>query len=279
MPLKSNYWQTTKYDLHFYTAGDPEKLPIIFFHGFLGSGLDWKEIIEKLSQNFYCLALDLPGHGKTRVHGPISDYSMESFAVSITKFVKNKELHNAILLGYSMGGRIALFLSAMVKNLWSAAILESATPGLRQEKQRIERRTKDTKIANKLEKEKLEDFLNDWYQQPLFATIGQVKNFNSILKQRQNNDPFELAKALRMMGVGVQPSLWNACKMVNIPILLLAGEFDRKFCNILRDMNTVNTEFGVKIVKNAGHNVHLEQPDAYYKEIYKFLISIEEKRS
>jgi len=228
---------------------------------------------------FYCLALDLPGHGKTSVHGSISDYSMESFAGFFTKFVKSKKLNDVVLLGYSMGGRIALFLSAMVKNLWSAAILESATPGLRQEKQRIERRNKDTKIAKKLEKEKLEDFLTNWYQQPLFHTIGNAKNFDSILKQRQNNDPVELAKALRMMGVGVQSSLWNACKMVNIPILLLAGEFDRKFCNIINDMHNVNAEFVVNIVDNAGHNVHVEQPDAYYEQIYKFLISIREKRS
>jgi 2-succinyl-6-hydroxy-2,4-cyclohexadiene-1-carboxylate synthase len=276
--LKSNYWQHPKYDLHYYTAGNPEKPCIIFFHGFLGSGLDWEEIIGRLSTDYYCLALDFPGHGKTRVRGPLTDYSIESFAGFFTKFVKSNDLSGAVLVGYSMGGRFVLFLSAMVKNLWSAAVLESATPGLRKEKQRIERQTKDNKIAKRLEKEKLEDFLTDWYQQPLFETLLKIKNFSLIFKQRMNNNPEELAKSLRMMGVGVQPSLWNTCGTINIPILLVAGEFDRKFCNIIKDMNSVNTDFSIEIIKNAGHNVHLEQPEAYYKRIQKFITTIRESR-
>jgi 2-succinyl-6-hydroxy-2,4-cyclohexadiene-1-carboxylate synthase len=255
--LKSNYWQHPKYDLHYYTAG----------------------IIELLSIDFYCLALDLPGHGKTGVRGSITDYSMESFTGFFTKFVKSNNLSGATLVGYSMGGRFALFLSALVKNLWSAAVLESATPGLRKEKQRIERQTKDNKIAKRLEKEKFEDFLKDWYEQPLFKTMQNYKDFDSIVKKRLNNNPDELAKALRMMGVGVQPSLWNACTTINIPILLLAGEFDRKFCNIIKDMNSINTDFEFEIIENAGHNVHIEQPEAYYERIYNFLTSIRESRS
>ena len=169
-----------------------------------------------------------------------------------------------------------MFLAISVKKLWSAAILESATPGLRNEKQRVERQTKDNKIARRLEKEKLEDFLTDWYKQPLFETLRKRKNFNSILKQRLDNNPEELAKALRMMGVGAQPSLWNACRTINIPILLLAGEFDRKFSNIKRDMKSVNPDFNVQIIQNAGHNVHLEEPEEFYERINKFLTPIRE---
>jgi len=276
--LKSNYWQHPKYDLHYYSAGNPEKQCIIFFYVFLGSGLDWEEIIDRLSSDFYCLAIDLPGHGKTRVHGSITAYSMESFAGSFTRFVKSSGIMNPSLVGYSMGGRLAMFLTVSVHNLWSAAVFESATPGLRKEKQRVERQTKDNKIAKRLEKEKLEDFIADWYQQTLFQTLEKSKNFNSIVKRRRNNNSEELAKSLKMMGVGVQPSLWNACRTINIPILLLTGEFDRKFCSIIKDMNTINSDFNLEIIKNAGHNVHLEQPDAYFKQIHKFLTTIGENR-
>ena len=276
--MKSNYWQHPKYDLHYYSAGNPEKPCIIFFHGFLGSGLDWEEIIVRLSYDYYCLAIDLPGHGKTRVHGSTTAYSMDSFVSSFTKFVKNSNFINPSLVGYSMGGRFAMFLTISVKNLWSAAILESATPGLRNDKQRIERQTKDNKIAVRLEKEKLEDFLTDWYKQPLFKTLGKSKNFDSIFKRRLENNPEELAKSLRMMGVGVQPSLWEACRTIKIPILLLAGEFDRKFSNIKRDMKSANSDFNVRIIPNAGHNVHAEEPDEFYKQIYKYLTSIRESR-
>ena len=276
--MKSNYWKHSKYDLHYYTAGNPENPCIIFFHGFLGSGLDWEGIIGRLSTDFFCLAVDLPGHGKTRVQGSTTAYSMESFAGTFIKFVKGSGLINPSLIGYSMGGRFAMFLVISVKNLWSAAILESSTPGLRSEKQRVERQTKDNKIAKRLEKEKLEDFLKDWYKQPLFKTLDKSTKFNSILKQRLDNNPEELAKSLRMMGVGVQPSLWTACRRINIPILLLAGEFDRKFSNIKRDMKSLNSDFNIQIIQNAGHNVHLEKPDEFYEQIYKFLTTIRESR-
>ena len=276
--MKSNHWQHPKYDLHYYTAGNPKDPCIIFFHGFLGSGFDWEEIINRLSSDFFCLAVDLPGHGKTRVHGSTTAYSMESFAGIFINFVKISGFVDPSLVGYSMGGRFAMFLTISTKNLWSATILESATPGLRNEKQRIERQIKDNEIALKLEKEGLENFLTDWYKKPLFKTLSNSKNFNSIIMRRMDNDPNELAKALRMMGVGVQPSLWSACRTINIPMLLLAGEFDRKFSNIKREMKSVNPNFKLQIIKNAGHNVHSEQPEAFYIQIHKFLTTIRENR-
>ena len=244
----------------------------------MGTGKDWKEIINKLSDDFYCIAVDLPGHGKTVVYGPIMDYAMETFAKTFAQFVRTINLDHPALVGYSMGGRNALFLTSYFKNLWSAAIFESATPGLMQEKQRVERRAKDDKLIKKLEKDNLDVFLDEWYDQPLFRSIKKIKNYDSLIESRRNNNPQELIKSLKMMGVGVQPSLWNACATINIPILLLAGEFDRKFCNIMQDMRNVNSDFELKIVENAGHNVHVEQPSAFYKELYAFLNRIMENR-
>ena len=270
--MKSNYWHDSNYDLHFYTAGNPEKSCIIFFHGFLGSGLDWQEIVTGLSKDFYCLAIDLPGHGKTLVNGSLMAYSMELFAISITRFCKNLGIGGASLVGYSMGGRLALYLSITLGKLWSAAVFESATPGIINEKLRVERQISDNKIAKSLENNNLESFLKDWYQQPMFDAFRNNKNFYSILKQRKTNNPKELAKALRKMGLGVQPSLWHQCKTIKFPILLLAGEFDRKFCNIMKEMKSINKDFNLKIIENAGHNIHLEQPQAYIKHLYNFLI-------
>jgi 2-succinyl-6-hydroxy-2,4-cyclohexadiene-1-carboxylate synthase len=245
----------------------------------MGSGIDWRESIDRLSQKFYCVAVDLPGHGRTQVHGSINDYTMDSFSRTFAVFVKKLNLQKSVLVGYSMGGRFALFLSVYFNSLWSAAIFESTTPGLRQEKQRLERRAKDAKLIKKLKKESLETFLKAWYKQPLFESILKVKKFDLILKQRLNNDPEELIKSLKMMGVGEQPSLWNACGKINFPVLLLAGEFDRKFCNIIRDMKSVNQDFQVKIIDKAGHNVHVEQPEAYLQQVLQFLNSNRESLS
>jgi 2-succinyl-6-hydroxy-2,4-cyclohexadiene-1-carboxylate synthase len=145
-----------------------------------------------------------------------------------------------------------------------------------QEKQRVERQTKDGKLIRKLEKGNLKSFLEDWYQQPLFKTIKKAKSFKSIMMQRLDNDPEELIKSLRMMGVGVQPSLWKACASIHIPVLLLTGEFDRKFSNIILDMKKLNQDFELAFVKNAGHNVHVEQPLEYLQYLKKFLNNVRE---
>jgi 2-succinyl-6-hydroxy-2,4-cyclohexadiene-1-carboxylate synthase len=275
--LKSNYWRYQEYHLHYYTAGNPVQPCVIFLHGFLGSGLDWQEIIKDLSVDFYCIAPDLPGHGKTKIEGISTLYAIEYFAPVFVKYLKNIGVFASHLTGYSMGGRLALFLAVHFPDLWQKMILESASPGLKSKKARKERIQNDEQLAKRLEQIPLGDFLRDWYGQPIFKSIQKKLKYPSMISRRMLNDPRELAIALRMMGTGRQPSLWKEWKSINAPILLLAGEFDRKFCTMMSAMNQTSPNAELQIVKSSGHNTHFENPSVFYTHIYNFLTSTREK--
>ena len=202
-------------------------------------------MIDHFAKKYHCIAPDLPGHGKTIVKGSPTDYTMEAFAGFFRRFLGTLGVLQSSLIGYSMGGRLALFLAVHFPTLWETVILESVSPGLRTEKERLERQKKDAKIAGKLENEPLDKFLKYWYQQPLFDTIKKNKNFPLLFLKRLENDPYSLANSLRMMGLGKQPSLWKAGARMEIPILLLTGEFDRKFCNILKEAHSTFLHSGI----------------------------------
>lgn len=271
--MKSNNWIHQKYTLHYYTAGEKTKPCIIFLHGFMGSGYDWRKIIDLLSPSYYCIAPDLPGHGNTIVHGSDRDYEMVSITNIIPSFLRSLDIERVSICGYSMGGRLALFLAVTLPNLWEKLILESVSPGLRSERERQERLRHDEKLAKRILKENLEDFLGDWYQQPFFKSIKNHPDFNKLLQRRSENNPLQLAVSLRRMSLGRQPSLWQASQKIEIPVLLIAGEFDNKFRNILSELSKVCPTSDLEILKKAGHNSHFEQPLAFYEQIDKFLKS------
>jgi 2-succinyl-6-hydroxy-2,4-cyclohexadiene-1-carboxylate synthase len=275
--LKSNYWRYHEYHLHYYTAGNPAQPCILFLHGFLGSGLDWQDVIKILSNDFYCIAPDLPGHGKTKIDGISDLYTMEYFAPVFVKYLKNTGVFASHLTGYSMGGRFALFLSVHFPDLWQKLILESASPGLKTKKERIARNQNDEQLAKRLEQIPLEDFLKDWYGQSIFNSLQKSVKYPSMISRRMLNNPRELAIALCMMGTGNQPSLWKEWISINGPILLLAGEFDRKFCKIMSAMKKSNANAELQIVKSSGHNIHFEKPSIFHGYIYNFLTGTRER--
>ena len=83
--------------------------------------------------------------------------------------------------------------------------------------------------------------------------------------------PVGLANSLRGLGQGTQPSFWNRLGEIEIPVLLIAGELDRKFRDIASRMNDRIPASELAIVPDAGHAVHLEQPLAYVTHVEQFL--------
>jgi 2-succinyl-6-hydroxy-2,4-cyclohexadiene-1-carboxylate synthase len=269
--LKSNYWYHRKYKLHYFSAGNPEKPCLLFLHGFMGSGLDWQSIAEHLSPHYYCLIPELPGHGQTVVIGNDDDYQMKIFAPALIQFIGEKNITMSSLLGYSMGGRLALYLLTKFPENWMSVVLESTSPGLESEKERSERIKHDAQLAKKIENSDFELFIEEWYQQPLFRSLKKKADFQDLIYRRMQNDPKRLSTGLRMMGTGKQPSLWEDLPEIKNPVLLLAGEFDRKFSNIMTRMGNIFFQAELKIIKDAGHNIHFEQPLVYSEYIFNFL--------
>lgn len=252
------------------TIGKSHLPVMIFLHGFLGSLADWLPICRRFSTTHQCLILDLPGHGKTEA-SRASDYSISSTAKSLIKFLEGREIKQSVLLGYSMGGRLALYLAHHYSYFFKKVILESTSPGLRKKQDRIIRQKRDENLAADMERMNTEEFLQKWYLQPLFNTLRNHPKFNELLQQRIINQSILWPASLRGMGVGRQPSLWGKLKYLTMPILILAGEKDQKFRYIAFQMKDLNPEFSISVVPHCGHVIHVEDEDRFYQEVNKFL--------
>ncbi|PZU94941.1 MAG: 2-succinyl-6-hydroxy-2,4-cyclohexadiene-1-carboxylate synthase [Pseudanabaena sp.] len=259
----------------------------------MGDRDEFKSVIAVLSNYFYCVAIDLLGHGETRAVGAIaldSDYTMASTANLIIKFLDKLHLKPCHLVGYSMGGRLALYLAIFYPEYFRKAAIESASAGLTSESARLSRQEQDFLLAHKLETMKpsfdgvaalhhqnleqtkfFELFLESWYQQSIFGNLRSHPNFPQMLAQRLNNSPLELARSLRNLGLGMQRSLCKKLAEIDIPLLLVVGELDQKFIEINQQIAEQVRFAKLEIIANCGHNTHFENPELFAQKIIDFL--------
>ncbi|MCG5059221.1 MAG: 2-succinyl-6-hydroxy-2,4-cyclohexadiene-1-carboxylate synthase [Limnoraphis sp. WC205] len=260
------------YNFHSFRTGNVNLPVLLFLHGFLGNGNDFNTVISPLSKSFDCIAVDLPGHGKTKVNSGDDFYSLSNTAKGLIDWLEELQIKQCFLVGYSMGGRLALYLALYYPQYFNKVVLESASPGLKTEKERTERYLSDVQLAKELEKLELEEFLTRWYDKPLFQTFKTHPQFNTILARRLQNNPTELAKSMRWMGTGNQPPLWDKLSTSEIPLLLLVGELDEKFIKINQEMANLCSTAKLEIILNCGHNIHVENPQQWVKLVQEFLV-------
>lgn len=258
--------------LHFETVGAEEHPAVLFLHGFMGSSNDWVEIIEGLGRHFFCVTVDLPGHGQSvRLTGEDA-YSVDGASALLIAVLDELDRNRAHLVGYSMGGRLALYFAVHHPERCRKIVLESASPGLKVESDRLARRGVDEARALRLETGEYSQFLEEWYRQPLFHTLERQHGLlERIIASRIKNSPSELALSLRRMGTGMQPSLWKELEGVNATVMAVAGALDGKYVEIAERMSVLLPKARTAIIPNAGHNVHAEYPDVYRDLIANFL--------
>ena len=259
----------TDYRFNYALLGNLQKPIILFLHGFMGSWQDFAEVANLLKDDFCCLTIDLPAHGKTRVDKD-SNYQMSEVAEGIIELLDTLKIKQCFLVGYSMGGRLALYLTVYFSQYFVKIILESASPGLATKTERDNRIKQDLLLAKKLETEDFCLFLQRWYTNPLFASFIKHPGYHKAIAKKLNNDPFKLSKSLKYMGLGAQPSLWSYLPDNRIGLLLVVGELDPKFIAINQKIDFLSPQSELKIVKNTDHNVHYEQPIEFARLINNF---------
>ncbi len=236
----------------------------------MGSSADWLSVMAALEGRYRCIAVDLPGHGAS-LGVPSDRYTMEGAARSVLDVLDTTGVDRAMVAGYSMGGRLALYLALRHPDRCAGLFLESASPGLKDAEARAARRVADEERAVYLEGGDFEEFLRDWYRQPLFAPLARDDELlRRTLEARRKNDPGELAKSLRGLGTGSQLSLWEELSGLQTLTLAVAGELDEKFVGILHRMKIICPRMRTDVVPNAGHSVHLEAPEAYLRLLRNF---------
>lgn len=226
-------------------------------------------IVEALANEAYCVTVDLPGHGAS-VDRPAHEYTLEGTTQALADVFDEVGIECCSLIGYSMGGRVALYFSVYHASRVRRLVLESASPGLKTEEKRAHRREVDAERAERIRAD-LGTFLEDWYRQPLFESLGRHDLVEDMVARRKQNDPEELSRALTGLGPGRQPSLWGRLGDIQTPTLVMTGELDDKYDDITARMAQRMPNARRILVPEAGHNVHAERPQAYLAHLCNFL--------
>jgi 2-succinyl-6-hydroxy-2,4-cyclohexadiene-1-carboxylate synthase len=239
---------------------------LVLLHGFTGSAAGWGSHLDALAAGGWrVIALDMLGHGRSDAPADPARYAMEQCAADILAALRALGVQpgEAILLGYSMGGRSALYTA--FSGFFPALILESASPGLASPAEREQRRASDEALAASIDRDGVAAFVARWEQLPLFASQCALPPAvrQELRAQRLGNRATGLANSLRGIGVGVQPALHDRLPDLRLPVLLIAGGLDSKFCALAQQMARALPQAQVRIVPGAGHTVHLEQPDVF----------------
>jgi 2-succinyl-6-hydroxy-2,4-cyclohexadiene-1-carboxylate synthase len=252
------------------TAGAGAALTLL--HGFTGSAASWAHVQPQLASRFKLIVPDLLGHGRTESPTDPMRYRIARCVDDLIAILDAMAVERTHLLGYSMGGRMALAAAIERPHRVASLILESASPGLATAAEREARVASDNELADFVERAGVESFVARWERIPLFSSQERLPQAvrSRLREQRLRNDRAGLANSLRGVGTGVQASLWERLCELRVPCLIMAGELDAKFAAIGRQMAAAIAGSRLAIVAGAGHTVHLEQPEAYIRLVAEF---------
>jgi 2-succinyl-6-hydroxy-2,4-cyclohexadiene-1-carboxylate synthase len=249
--------------------------PVILLHGFTGSKENWSNLRASLSTQYKVITLDLIGHGNTDSPVDRERYEIERVCRDLASLMEKLHIEKVHLLGYSMGGRIALAFSILYPEFIRSLLLESSSPGLESVEERNDRKRADEQLAVGIERNGIEEFIGKWENIPLFKSqklLPSTKQ-DKIRAQRLRNSPTGLANSLKGMGTGTQPSYWDKLHSLSFPVLFICGEWDEKFCLIAENMKKRMPNLSIFKVSNAGHAIHVEQPEFFGKIVMEFFQS------
>ncbi|MEK4028380.1 2-succinyl-6-hydroxy-2,4-cyclohexadiene-1-carboxylate synthase [Pseudobacillus sp. FSL P4-0506] len=257
----------------YYVEVSGEGAPLLLLHGFTGSSETWKETITHLKRDYTCIAVDIIGHGKSSCPLEKEAYSIELAAEDMKALMKELGHPRFHVMGYSMGGRLALTLAVLFPKSVQSLLLESASPGLKTPEERQARERSDEALAERIEREGIESFVDYWQRLPLFATQNNLPQWKqqAIYQQRLRNSVIGLSRSLRGMGTGSQPSWWEVLPMLSMPVLLVTGTEDVKFTKIASEMAQLLPSAIWKEIKGAGHAIHVEDSEKFGTIIKEFL--------
>ena len=268
---------------HLHSWGSASSPPAVLLHGFTGHGGAWAAQAEAITTAGYrVLAPDLLGHGRSPAPASPCRYGMERAASDLSALLRDITSEPAHLLGYSMGGRLALFFALTYSAQVRSLTLESASPGLANDSERARRREHDNALADEIERDGIPAFVKVWELLPLWESQRErltSEQRQQLRAQRLTNRPTGLANSLRGMGTGAQPNLRPRLPSLAVATLLLAGADDPKCVVVNREMAQLLPNARLVVLPNAGHNVHLERPGVFIDNVLGFWQNCDSARS
>lgn len=261
-------------------SGEPKLAPVVLLHGFTGSAEAMSGLAEGLSDAYRVLAIDLPGHGKTQMpQSALRYFSMESTVSCLWDALDELGAERVNLVGYSMGGRVALNAAVARPKRAASVVCLGASPGIADPTERSERKEADEALASSILADGVEQFVDSWLAQPLFASLASrlsPTDFQASRQQRLSNTAEGLAFSLRGIGTGSMKPLHDVLAGAEFPSLWVAGAEDAKFAAIAEEMSATMPNGRYALISDAGHSVHLENPAATLSAIGDFLFEHDE---
>ncbi|MBC2255995.1 2-succinyl-6-hydroxy-2,4-cyclohexadiene-1-carboxylate synthase [Listeria ivanovii] len=261
-----------KYHVSTFFSGE-EKPVLLMLHGFTGTSGTYHDAIKSLKERYNIVAPDLLGHGRTANPDLQERYSMGHTCEDLAEILRQLEIQQCFVLGYSMGGRVATGFAASHHEKVQGLILISSSPGLLHEADREKRMLADNQLADRIEQNGIQAFVDYWENLPLFVSQRNLPNHMKvkIRDERLAQKPLGLAMSLRGIGTGKQASYWDHLGNFTFPVLLITGKLDVKFENTAQEMLQYLPNATHVTIKQAGHAVYLEQPTTFLSQINNWL--------
>ncbi|MFC6171443.1 2-succinyl-6-hydroxy-2,4-cyclohexadiene-1-carboxylate synthase [Loigolactobacillus jiayinensis] len=244
----------------FTTWGQPQAEAWLFLHGFMGSSVDFAPIAAVMPG--YRISLDLLGFGPQAATVPATRLTMAAQVEDLTLLLAALGVTQVKLVGYSMGGRLALGFALTQPQLVTHLYLESSTAGLANAAQRQQRQQHDHELAEQIRGAGLPAFVAVWEQLPLFASQRALpaKQQQQMRQQRLAQNPQNLAASLEQMGTGSQPNFWPRLPQLTVATTIIVGAQDAKFCHLGQQLQTQLVNSRLLLLAGVGHNTHFEAP-------------------
>jgi 2-succinyl-6-hydroxy-2,4-cyclohexadiene-1-carboxylate synthase len=243
-----------------------------FVHGFLGSPADWADVLAALRPGIAadCVALR-----------ELGCRSIEAAADALARRLEERPCD--VLVGYSMGGRIALELAATRPELAPRLLLLSAGIGIDDavdgEGARARRVAEDDARAREIARDGLDAFVERWYRQPLFAPFARHASFARARLRRAQGEADFWAACVAGCSPGRAPSRWTALPALASRTLFAAGSLDERYAAIAARARRTASALRVEIVPEAGHVLPLEAPFACARLVERSLEHPSETRT
>lgn len=256
------------------------EMTLVFIHG-LSSNLEaWKKNILELKEDYRCVAVDLPGYGKSSRN--LSSYSLSDYAYFLTCFIEKKKLENVVLVGHSMGGQIAIHAVLSSPELFEKLILiapagiETFTP---QEAATLKSSYTPAMVVNSTQDQILANYKLNFHTFPRDAEFMVEDRIN--MKGAADFPDFAKMVVNNVYAMLDEP-VFDRLEELSIPVMIIYGKNDLLIPNmffhpnqtiesLVKDVEGKISDLQVNIINEAGHFVNFEKPEEVNTEITKFL--------
>lgn len=253
------------------------KTPILFLHGFTGNLKDWEFVKGNLDKKFTPIFIDLIGHGNSSAPRKIEKYNSDNQIELIRKLLIALNLKKVILVGYSMGGRLALSFTAKYPSKVNSLVLISTAFGFENKSEREERIKSDKVLSKQVKNSTIEEFIKYWINIPLFKSYKKLsKNkIETLAKDKiKRNRKVGMQNSLLGFSTGLMKNYFPKLGKIKTKTLLVCGELDKKFIGINKKAVKLLPNAKLKIVRDTGHNLPFQKPKEFLKLLELFLKNI-----